>query len=79
MHHYEGGELTKREQTTTYGIHEIPYEVEHTYDLVDTFLNHNERLDEKQRQWQVGPPTYLEKMMEKGELEMHNASSPFKF
>ena len=79
MHHYEGGELTKREQTAAYGIHEIPYGVEHTFDLVDTFLNHNERHDEKQRQWQEGPATYLEKMMSKGELEMHNASSPFKF
>jgi hypothetical protein len=60
-------------------MNERPYEIQHTYDLVETFLNHNEKLDEEHGQWQEGPATYLEKMMSKGELEMHNASSPYKF
>ena len=77
MHHYEG-ELTQREKSG-YGLYEMPFGVQHTHDLVDTFLHHNERPDEEHRQWQEGQEAYLEKMMNKGELDMQNASSPFKF
>jgi FtsZ-binding cell division protein ZapB len=57
----------------------MPFGVQNAHDLVDTFLSHNERLDEENRQWQEGQAAYLEKMMNKGELDMQNSSSPFKF
>ena len=57
----------------------MPFGVQNAHDLVDTCLSHNERLDEENRQWQEGQAAYLEKMMNKGELDMQNSSSPFKF